>query len=86
MWVWRRLAVDFFFRCQRSTNGIDMREKGGGEESGSLGEIANKKKEKEERNKNARNNERYHCAVGCAVLQVWFFEESVRKSSFVSGT
>lgn len=58
----------------------------GGEESGGLGEIANKKKEKEERNKNARNNERYHCAVGCAVLQVWFFEESVRKSSFVSGT
>lgn len=47
-----------------------MRKKGGGEESGSLGEIANKKKEKEERNKNARNNERYHCAVGCAVLQV----------------
>lgn len=77
--------ISGWFFLSVSTNVVDTRERE--KESGSLGEIANKKKkkEKEERNKNARNNECYHCAVGCAVLQVWFLEEDVRKSSFVSG-
>ena len=78
--MWRRLAVDFFLSVSTLHEYYWYeRERERGREK------KKKKKEKEERNKNARNNECYRCAVGWrAVLRVWFFEENVRKSSFVS--